>query len=33
MIVSAETMFGSAADHTEMAKWVEKLVGEELKAH
>ena len=33
MIVSAEAMFGSAADHTEMAKWVEKLVGEELKAH
>jgi 3-hydroxyisobutyrate dehydrogenase len=31
MIVSAETMFGSAADHTEMAKWVEKLVGEELQ--
>jgi 3-hydroxyisobutyrate dehydrogenase len=33
MIVSAESMFGSAADHTEMAKWVERLVGEELKAH
>jgi 3-hydroxyisobutyrate dehydrogenase len=33
MIVSAETMFGSAADHTEMAKWVERLVGEELKPH
>jgi 3-hydroxyisobutyrate dehydrogenase len=33
MIVSAEAMFGSGADHTEMAKWVEKLVGEELKAH
>jgi 3-hydroxyisobutyrate dehydrogenase len=33
MIVSAQSMFGSAADHTEMAKWVEKLVGEELKAH
>ena len=33
MIVSAETMFGSAADHTEMAKWVEKLVGEELQPH
>src|SRR6201996_4554531 len=29
-IVSAEALFGSAADHTEMAKWVEKLVGEEL---
>jgi len=33
MIVSAEAMFGSNADHTEMAKWVEKLVGEELKPH
>src|SRR3984957_1122624 len=33
MIVSAEAMFGSAADHTEMAKWVERLVGEELKAY
>jgi 3-hydroxyisobutyrate dehydrogenase len=33
MIVSAEAMFGSAADHTEMAKWVEKLVGDELKPH
>ena len=33
MIVSAEAMFGSAADHTEMAKWVERLVGEELKPH
>jgi 3-hydroxyisobutyrate dehydrogenase len=32
MIVSAEAMFGSGSDHTEMAKWVEKLVGEELKA-
>jgi 3-hydroxyisobutyrate dehydrogenase len=32
MIVSAETMFGSAADHTEMAKWCERLVGEELTA-
>jgi 3-hydroxyisobutyrate dehydrogenase len=32
MIVSAEALFGSDADHTEMAKWVEKLVGEELKA-
>ena len=32
MIVSAQAMFGSGADHTEMAKWVEKLVGEELKA-
>ena len=33
MIVSAEAMFGSGSDHTEMAKWVERLVGEELKAH
>jgi 3-hydroxyisobutyrate dehydrogenase len=33
MIISAETMFGSGSDHTEMAKWVERLVGEELKAH
>jgi 3-hydroxyisobutyrate dehydrogenase len=33
MIVSAEAMFGSGADHTEMAKLVETLVGEELKAH
>jgi 3-hydroxyisobutyrate dehydrogenase len=33
MIVSAEAMFGSAADHTEMAKWVEKLAGDELKPH
>jgi len=33
MIVSAEAMFGSGADHTEMAKWVERLIGEELKAH
>ena len=33
MIVSAQAMFGSAADHTEMAKWIERLVGEELKAH
>ena len=31
MIVSAETMFGSNADHTEMAKWVERLAGDELK--
>ena len=30
MIVSAESMFGSAADHTEMAKWCERLAGEEL---
>src|SRR6204780_1547639 len=29
MIVSAETMFGSNADHTEMAKWLEKLAGSE----
>jgi 3-hydroxyisobutyrate dehydrogenase len=33
MIISAETMFGSAADHTEMAKWSERLAGEELKPH
>ncbi|MSP01985.1 MAG: NAD(P)-dependent oxidoreductase [Acetobacteraceae bacterium] len=33
MIVSAEALYGSGADHTEMAKWVERLVGEELKAH
>lgn len=31
MIVSAETIYGASADHTEMAKWVERLVGEELK--
>jgi 3-hydroxyisobutyrate dehydrogenase len=31
MIVSAEAMFGSNADHTEMAKWLEKLAGDELK--
>ncbi len=31
MIVSAETIYGAGADHTEMAKWVERLVGEELK--
>lgn len=30
MIVSAESMFGSAADHTEMAKLCERLAGEEL---
>ena len=33
MIVSAETMFGADADHTEMAKWVETIAGDELKAH
>jgi 3-hydroxyisobutyrate dehydrogenase len=33
MIVSAEALYGPGSDHTEMAKWVEKLVGEELKAH
>jgi 3-hydroxyisobutyrate dehydrogenase len=33
MIVSAEALFGSGADHTEMAKWVERLAGEELKPH
>src|ERR1700712_5236803 len=32
MIVSAESMFGSAADHTEMAKLMERLAGEELEA-
>ena len=32
MIVSAQAMFGANADHTEMAKWVETLVGDELKA-
>jgi 3-hydroxyisobutyrate dehydrogenase len=32
MIVSAQSMFGPSADHTEMAKWVERLVGEELKS-
>jgi 3-hydroxyisobutyrate dehydrogenase len=32
MIVSAEALYGPGSDHTEMAKWVEKLVGEELKA-
>ncbi len=32
MIVSAETMFGADADHTEMAKWVETIAGDELKA-
>ena len=30
MIVSAETMFGPGSDHTEMAKWCERLVGDEL---
>jgi 3-hydroxyisobutyrate dehydrogenase len=30
MIVSAETIYGGASDHTEMAKWLERLVGEEL---
>jgi 3-hydroxyisobutyrate dehydrogenase len=33
MVVSAEAIYGPGADHTEMAKWVEKLVGEELAAH
>ena len=32
MIVSAEAMFGSAADHTEMAKLCELLAGSELEA-
>ena len=30
MIVSAEALYGPGADHTEMAKWVERLVGDEL---
>jgi 3-hydroxyisobutyrate dehydrogenase len=30
MIVSSEAVFGPAADHTEMAKLCERLVGEEL---
>jgi 3-hydroxyisobutyrate dehydrogenase len=30
LVLSAETMFGSGADHTEMAKLCERLVGEEL---
>ncbi len=30
MIVSAETMFGPGSDHTEMAKWCERLAGDEL---
>ena len=33
MIVSAQLKFGAGADHTEMAKWVEMLAGDELKAH
>ena len=33
IIVSAEALYGAGADHTEMAKWVEKLVGDELKPH
>jgi len=33
MIVSAQAKYGSGADHTEMAKWVEMLVGDELKPH
>ena len=32
MIVSSEAIFGPAADHTEMAKLCERLVGEELEA-
>ena len=32
MIVSAESMFGPNADHTEMAKLCERLAGDELKA-
>lgn len=30
MIVSSESLFGSASDHTEMARLCERLVGEEL---
>ena len=30
MIVSAEALYGPGSDHTEMAKWVERLVGDEL---
>lgn len=30
LIISAESMFGSNSDHTEMAKLLEKMVGEEL---
>lgn len=33
IVVSAEALYGAGADHTEMAKWVEKLVGDELKPH
>ena len=33
MIVSAQAKYGAGADHTEMAKWVEMLVGDELKPH
>ena len=33
MIVSAQAMFGADADHTEMAKWLEKRVGDESRAH
>jgi 3-hydroxyisobutyrate dehydrogenase len=32
MIVSAESMFGANADHTEMAKLCERLAGDELSA-
>ena len=32
LIVSAQTMFGSGADHTEMAKLLERLAGDELTA-
>jgi 3-hydroxyisobutyrate dehydrogenase len=30
MVASAQAMFGSDADHTEMAKLCEKLVGTQL---
>ena len=32
LIVSAQSMFGSGADHTEMAKLLERLAGDELTA-
>ncbi|MGE0224043.1 MAG: NAD(P)-dependent oxidoreductase [Acetobacteraceae bacterium] len=30
MIVSSEALFGANADHTEMAKWCERIAGDEL---
>jgi hypothetical protein len=32
IVVSAQGKFGPKADHTEMARWVEMLAGDELKA-